>query len=172
MEKKSTIVIILIIVVLAIAGLWVLKRPKNSQAPSLTGQTNQPSNGSNMPQPTVSLPFATKDAPEAKLPDGFIKGFPLETNAKILVNQSAQTAAGLQSTRVFVSQNSLAANYKIYSDYLKKNNWKILTSVDTETFKSISAKSQDNVSVDLSISQNSVTKNIEVNIVFLQSIKK
>ena len=169
MSKKTLVVGLVIIVILVGLGVWSYGRMQKTKAPAAqTTNTQQPAQTQ---ESTPPLPFTVKSTSANKTPDGFVAGFPLEANAKILENSSAQTAAGLQTTRSFVSAKTSDENYKIYSDYLSKNKWKILTTVDTASFKSISATSPDGVKLNLSIALNPSTKNVEVSISFLQPNK-
>lgn len=168
MNKKISAIIILGIVLLALVGLWALKKDKQEKKVTNLSENNTTSEDG----PKNVLPYKEKDVPAESLPEGFVQGFPLEQNSVVLNNSSANTASGLQSSRMFVSKKSLEENYKIYSEYLTKNKWKVLTSVNNSDLKSISAAGPKGERLDLVISKNSVSGQVQVDIVFLQPVKK
>lgn len=166
MSKKIAVLIVIAIVVAAFFGLRALNKSK------MYKPTGQEQNNTQTPVKEVTpLPFTKVETATDKLPEGFVAGFPLEAGAVIISNYSAKTASGLQSSRRFVSQKTLDENYKIYNDYFVKNKWKILTFVDMATIKSISAESPTKIKATISVSTNSATNNVEVDIGFLQPIK-
>jgi hypothetical protein len=166
MSKKIAVIIVLAIVAIALFGLWALNKSKMYK-PGKQEQNNTQTPAEVKPV----LPFTKEETPVEKLPEGFVAGFPLEKDAIVVSNYSAKTASGLQSSRRFVSKKTLDENYKIYNDYFTKNKWTILTSVDTPAFKSISAESPAKITATISVSTNSATNNVEVDIGFLQPIK-
>lgn len=170
MSKKTTIIIVLAIVVLVLLGLKALKKsPVNS--PAVNNQAAQDQNQTKSDQQNVpTIPQVNlSDVPKDKLPEGFVASFPLESGAEILNNYTSKSDAGLQSTRRFVSKKTLDANFKLYSDYLKQNHWTINGSTDSGTIRSISAASPDGISVNITIAQNTLTKQNEVEITFFRS---
>ncbi|MBL8030206.1 MAG: hypothetical protein JNN11_03085 [Candidatus Doudnabacteria bacterium] len=168
MNKKVSVIVVLSLVALAVLGLWAMKKDSKTQTEQPSQQTAQ----TNEEGPKNVLPFKETDVPAQTLPEGFVVGFPLEANAVVLNNTSANTAVGLQSSRMFVSKKSVEENYKIYSDYLTKNKWKVLASVNDTSLKSISAESPKRERLDLAISKNSVSGQVQVDIVFTQPVKK
>lgn len=101
-----------------------------------------------------------------QLPDRFPANFPLEKNVPINANYTAQAEGAFQSTRQFISNKSLAENYKLYSDYLKKDGWKIEATLDEATVKSIFA-TKGRASVTVTMSQNTTTRESTVDISFV-----
>ncbi len=93
-----------------------------------------------------------------KLPDQFPTTVPIESGAEITQNYNASTPDGrFQSTRAFVTTKSLADNLKTYQDYLKSNGWKVLATIDEETYKMILG-TKDQSQLQVSISENTISK--------------
>ncbi len=101
-----------------------------------------------------------------QLPDRFPANFPLEKNVPINANYTAQAEGAFQSTRQFISKKTLAENYKLYSDYLKKDGWKIEATLDQEMVKSIFA-TKGRASVTVTMAQNTTTSESTVDISFV-----
>lgn len=101
-----------------------------------------------------------------KLPEGFLSSVPIEKGAKITQNYNAVSEDGrVQATRTFETKKSLIENFKIYEDYLKNNDWQIDSTVDQTSFKMLFGK-KDGSTLQISMSENSLTKIRSVNISF------
>lgn len=168
MSKKTTIIIVLAIVVLALLGLRALKSQKSPAGNNQVTQDKSQIKPDQQNAPTIPR-VSLSDVPKDKLPEGFVAGFPLESGAEVLNNYTSKSDAGLQSTRRFVSKKTLDANFKLYSDYLKQNKWTINGSTDSGTVRSIAAVSPDGISVNITIAQNILSKQNEVEITFFRS---
>lgn len=118
---------------------------------------------------TVDKPVVTKqDVPVTETPNRFPQDVPIETGAKITQNYNATAADGrYQATRTFETARTLDANFKLYSDYLKANGWKVEANVDTETYKMLLG-SNGNAQLQISINENSVTKAKTVDISYTE----
>ena len=113
--------------------------------------------------------FVKSDVESYKLPNGFPIDMPLEENARILQNYVVSTPDGRsQSTRSFETQKSLAENYKLYSDYMKKNNWEINVKVDQANLKVLSGSSAG-LELKIDITQSSVSSPRVVTISLISS---
>lgn len=114
--KKIGLVIIIIVALLVIFWLTKIKINTGQPSPSPTS-TNKIQN------------FGT-----GQVPRSFPTQIPIETGAKIINSYNATSPDGrLQATQVFESSKSVSANFKLYNDYLVKNNWKILAQDSTKT---------------------------------------
>lgn len=139
-------IIVLCIIVLAFAALiWVYSQTERKQS----GLAN------NAPAPVIS---EKKNIPTKEVPDKFPKDIPIEEGAKITQNYNATAADGrYQATRAFETSKTLDANYKIYSDYMKNNGWKIESNVNEATFKTLLGTNGD-AKLQVNMNENSVTK--------------
>ncbi len=102
-----------------------------------------------------ALEVNKKDLPKENLPGIFPQDIPIESGAGITQNFTVNTPDGrTQFTRGFITKKTLAENYKIYSDYLNKNSWKITASIDQPAIKVLSATNGTN-SIKIDITENS-----------------
>jgi len=100
-----------------------------------------------------------------KLPESFPSDIPIEKKTKVLENYSATTTGnGFQTTRRFVSKKTIQENFNLYEKYLKSNNWAIVSTIDEEKVKAITATKSDNQQMYITISQNSITGDVVVDI--------
>jgi hypothetical protein len=100
------------------------------------------------------------------VPTEFPAGLPLEAGAPVTQNFTAEGENGLQqSTREFVTERSLAQNFEIYSDFFKRDGWKIQNTTDTEYVKSISAIKGD-LQAQVLVNDNTIShvKTVTINI--------
>lgn len=99
-----------------------------------------------------------KDVPTNEVPDKFPKDIPVEADAKITQNYNATSVDGtFQATRVFETKKTLDANFKIYQDYLKNNNWKIESTVNQPEYKMLYASSGAST-IQIAMNDNKVAK--------------
>ena len=122
MSKTSSVIIVVGIVVLAVLGLWVLSGGQKGKMSD--SKTNSAANSQNQQAPQIQEVKVT-DVKKEQVPSDYFKGFPMETGAEVLTNNTSASAEGTQSTRKFVSKKTLADNYKLYTNYLKTNGWTI-----------------------------------------------
>lgn len=103
-----------------------------------------------------------------KLPSKMPANIPQETGAQVTDNFTAVNDEGLyQATREFETSKSLAENLTLYTNYLKNNDWDILSTIDKPTLKSVvGSRGADRLQV--TITENSSTKIKTVTISFSQ----
>lgn len=119
------------------------------------------------PKPTPA--FTKTDLPENSLPDDMPRNLPFEEGAVVLQNYSVTTTdSRKQSTRSYLSKKSLAQNYKIYSDYLKANQWKVVASLDQPKLKILSA-TQAGIDLKIDITEDSETAKVQVTVSLIQA---
>lgn len=117
--------------------------------------------------PVEEKPEVTISPVEAQnLPEKFPANFPLEKDVPINANYNAEASGSFQSTRQFISKKTLAENYKLYTDYLKKDGWTITATLDTEDVKSIFAQ-KGRVSITITMNKNSMSGENTVDISFV-----
>ena len=118
---------------------------------------------------TKSSQITKKSISVEKVPENFPAGLPLETGAKVTQNYTATTATGgVQATREFETKKTLDENYKLYQDYLKKNDWQFSGGTNQPDLKVISADKGD-LHITITINNNTVTKVKTVEITVTQS---
>jgi preprotein translocase subunit SecB len=143
------------LLVAIIAALATYKYYKPSSAPA--GLTQEQQDEANK-QTANHSDVVKKDVDVAKLPDRFPSDIPLEADAKVDQNFTAQTQNGqYQATRVFQTTKTLDENYKIYSAYLKSAGWTTIANVDQDKLKVLGAKKGD-AFLQININENSVNK--------------
>ncbi len=100
----------------------------------------------------------------AKLPDRFPSSLPLEPGAMIIQNYNATAANGMyQATRAFVTSKTLAENFRVYGDYLKKDGWTMVNTVNQENFKVLSAaKGKESLQVTMNEYSSNHRKTVEI----------
>ncbi len=103
-----------------------------------------------------------------KLPSKMPANIPQEAGAQVTDNFTAVNDEGLyQATREFETSKSLAENLTLYTNYLKNNDWDILSTIDKSTLKSVvGSRGADRLQVN--ITENSSTKIKTVTISFSQ----
>ncbi len=78
------------------------------------------------------------DVEISKLPEKFPSNIPLEEGAEVIQNYNSETPEGqFQATRQFETKKSLAENYALYTDFMKKNGWEIKATTDDPTYKMV-----------------------------------
>lgn len=151
-------IIVLVVIVLLLSGFiafnhWQKKRLINK------GNSTQ-----------KELNVVKKDLAFNKNPEQFPTNIPIEEGAEITQNYNATTADGrLQATRAFITNKSLADNLKIYQDYFKTNDWKVIATVDQDVYKMILG-SKDNTQIQVSVNENSISKVKTVDISMTKSL--
>lgn len=164
MKDSKIKMLVIVLIVLAVAALgfkaWWGNRSwtKNGSESANQGQNSQ------APAPKIEKVDATQ------LPSGFPADMPLEKDAKIDQNFNATAEGKTQATRKFVSQKTLKENFDIYKDWLTKNGWTIIATLDVEEVKSIGAQKGAD-SVNISITKDPVSKKAVVDISYLMPIK-
>lgn len=117
--------------------------------------------------PPVEEPKVVVDnVPTEELPQRFPANFPIEKNVPVNANYTAQAEGAFQSTRQFISTKSVAENFKIYNDFLKKDGWTIQAVLDQENIKSIFAQKSERYSVTVTINKSDSTSEVTVDISF------
>jgi hypothetical protein len=162
-NSKIKGLIIVLVVVLAVAlgfKAWWGSRSK----------TKAPAAGNNQQQTQQANAPKVEKVEDSKLPTGFPADFPLEKDAKIDQNFNVTADGKTQATRKFISQKSLKENFDFYKDWLTKNGWTIITTLDIAEIKSIGATKGSN-SVNISISTDPVSKKAAVDISYLTPTK-
>lgn len=103
--------------------------------------------------------------PQTSLPPKFPEGIPIEKNAEILTNLHVTTpSGGFQSTRMFVTQESLDDNFTLYKQYFMSNNWVIASSSNSDPkLKQISAR-KDDLLVQVVLNEVPTRKTVEINV--------
>ncbi len=101
------------------------------------------------------------------LPEFFPAEIPLENGAEITQNYNAEKDGQMQATRKFISKKTLQENFDLYKSWMDKNSWQVVSSIDGEETKNLSAK-KDGSSLSVNISVNSYSKKVTVNITYLK----
>lgn len=103
----------------------------------------------------------------SELPERFPSNIPIETGAQITQNYNSKTPEGqFQATRVFITKQSLAANIKLYTDFLTKEGYEIKSSVDQPTLKMVMG-SKGAQSIQVTVNENTVNKDKTVSISYI-----
>ncbi|MDQ3018340.1 MAG: hypothetical protein M3Q64_00495 [bacterium] len=148
---KKTILLIVIILIIAIIGAYLSAIRQSRQQ---SGARNNGENGQNETRGLVQK----KEVEASQAPEKFPANVPIERDAKITQNYNATTPDGrFQATRVFETNQTLAANLKLYSDFLKNDGWQILATVDQPNFKMVMG-SKGKQHLQIQIDENSVSK--------------
>lgn len=116
MNKKVQIVVFILFTVLAVQTFRYIKKYSVPKTPAI--------------EQTKSLNVTLTEVSKTTVPERFPANFPLEKGADVRSNYTAQTANSFQSSRAFSSKKTVAENYFLYSAFLKKDGWKILSSID------------------------------------------
>lgn len=160
MEKKNSVVILVIIFALAIAGLWTMNKMQKSKNSAL--ETNSTENQVKAPViPKVEI----SEVANNQLPSDLFKGLPMDNSGKVLVNNNSVSDTGTQYTRRYETAKTLDQSFKLYSDFVKKNSWKVVSSNSTDVVKYVEAK-KDGTTMTVNFSQNTLTKKNEVEVIF------
>jgi len=144
MLSKKILGIIAVIIVALLIIVFVSKSQRTA-------------NNSNQNTNTAPV-IAKSEVPTSQLPNKFPGNLPMEAGAEITGNYNATTPDGrFQATRSFVTKQTLAANLKLYSDYLKNNGWTSLAVVDQTTYKMV-VGTKGNQQLQISIDENASSK--------------
>ncbi len=156
-EYAKTILLVVAAVILILI-IFIYNRTNKSIEP----------NQSRLPVPSV----LAGDLAANKLPDNFPKDIPLEKGAKVLQNyQKTSSDGSVQLVREFVTSKTIADNLQTYQDYMDNNGWKRSAGmIDQPKFKSFSA-TKDNVLLQVTIQENTSTRQIIVGIYVTFSTK-
>ncbi len=158
MENKKVTTILIALVVVVVVLFVVVKSLKHTTEPAATGSKQAGS--------STVMQVKTTEVPTTQTPEAFPADIPIEKGAKILQNFNATAENGLfQASRVFETAKSPADNFKIYSDYIQNNGWKLVTSVNQEKLKVLSAQ-KGKGNLQISIGQNVTTKVNSVSITY------
>ena len=105
----------------------------------------------------------------SKVPEKFPTNIPIEPGAKLTQNYNATTPDGqFQATRTFETQEALATNLKLYTEFLTDDGWEIKATTDDPTFKMVLG-TKGKQSLQVSIDENKVTKIKTVSISYTES---
>ena len=161
MQKKVTLIIVLLALAAVIAVLGLnLKNKKNPQTPNQIGKD------------TAGIQKVTDE----RLPQLIPADFPGEQGAEVKENFDYTKDGVRQGTRRYVTSQTIAQNTTAFKKYFQDNGWTKLTISSTTGVTIISAaKVELPVSIMVTLSQNSVTKQNLVDItatnqVFLPAI--
>lgn len=114
-------------------------------------------------QPQLAAPEKT-NVDYSKLPEKFPASIPIESGAKITQNFNASSPDGnFQSTRAFETKETLAANLKLYTEFLKKDGWEIKATIDKPDLKMVFGQ-KDTEGIQVTMNENSITKKKTVSI--------
>lgn len=103
-----------------------------------------------------------------KKPAQFPAEVPVESGARIVSNYNATSPGGrLQATQAFESSRSVAANFKLYNDYLTQNNWKILSEDSSKADLQFLIAQNDKGILNVSIHKGSTATTSIVDLSFL-----
>lgn len=123
-------------------------------------------NAANKAKPAPLVKAQKMDVDFSKTPQKFPADIPLEKNANITQNYNATTPEGVfQATRVFETSKSLADNMTLYTDFLNKNGWKISSTIDKPSLKSIIGK-KGSETLLINITDNAVNHKKTVSITY------
>ncbi len=102
---------------------------------------------------------------DSNLPDKYPTNFPVEEKAQVVQNENVKIDnAGeqiLQGRRQFISEKSLAENLGLYQQYLKDNQWGIISVVDEPESKAVvGRKFMEGMSMSINLSKMSDGKTL------------
>ena len=155
------------VIIIAAAGFltFLLARSQEAVKPTIPNMTE----GETEFNSATQTPNIVKEEVDTKnLPEALPSDLPLEAEAEVKENSvvSSPDKPGVtQYTRKYTSQKSLDENYEIYKDYLQKNGWNILTSIEEDGLRSLIAANADNSKqMFVTISENSLTGEVTVDV--------
>lgn len=154
---KNKVIVLVVVLAVAAGAALLYGNSKKRQVPLPQGEQKQQEEqvGQEEIQP---LKVEKTEVPLNQAPVGFPADIPIEAGAKFLQNYNAMAENGLfQATRVFETAKTLDANFKLYGDYIANNGWTLLTSLNQETLKVLSAKKGEG-NLQITINENSLTK--------------
>lgn len=102
---------------------------------------------------------------ESNLPDKYPTNFPAEDKVQVVQNENVKIDnAGeqiLQGRRQFISEKSLAENLGLYQQYLKDNQWGIISVIDESDIKAVvGRKFSEGMSMSINLSKMSDGKTL------------
>lgn len=104
-----------------------------------------------------------------KLPEKFPTNIPLEKDSRVIQNFNTTTPDGqFQAVRTFETAKSLDENLKLYTDFLKKEGWQIVATVDKPAYKMITGQLGSKF-ISISIDDNKVTEKKSVSISYTEN---
>jgi hypothetical protein len=121
-----TVIAVLIVFTLLIVEAYWLVEQKNKNSSFITPLFQKSSN--------------IKPVPYNVWPGAMPYGLFLEPEAKILQLYTTNKNSEEQITLQYRSERTIAENFTLFKDYLKKNKWEIVNIVNRKEFTSISAK--------------------------------
>jgi len=153
-NKKIVIIIIVVLALVAGVVVWVslVSKDKQKNEPTIANIKTKTD------EQQAPLKVKQNDVAVTELPKEFPSEIPMEKGAVISQNYNATAENGIfQATRVFETSLSLDHNFKIYSDFITKKDWKLVTSLNQDNIKVLSA-SKGKGNLQITMSENSVTK--------------
>ena len=158
--RKKIIILIVVLAVTAGVALWASRGQKSTSKQSQ--KTGQQSEEQQPAPPPLKVTKSEVDA--SKLPSQFPANIPIESGAKITQNYNASAENGLyQATRAFESAKTLDENFKLYSDFVQRDGWKLLTGLNQDKLKVIAAqKDKANLQITMSVNSQSGKNIVEI----------
>ena len=166
MKNKNYILAGLVIVLIIIVLVMARKSGNQTTAPIPSHSTSSTAPVSNVPPPKGQLGIT--NIPAGTLPKGMPTNLPFEKNAKIVENVQIKdpTSGKTQSTRTYISSNSVAADYAAYQQYLKTNGWTIVSSLSQTNVANLNA-SKGSATLDITIAKDA-SGQVTVSVAFIQ----
>ena len=155
MTPKSKLWMGIAAVVIILVLAWLAF--SHSSKPQSGNPAQNPKATSTQPSAIVPLKVTRTDVPPAQAPTGFPTDIPIEKNAQIIQNYNATANGLIQATRTFITKQTLADNFTLYSNYLKNSGRTVTNSLDLSTDKGLAA-TRNNSNLQITISQNTITK--------------
>lgn len=148
-EKKSmaggALAVLIILILLLIVIIVIQKRKLSPQPVPPVVQT---------PQEPQKTDFRTK------LPADFPADIPIEKGVKVEQSYSLNYAGQKQLTFVFQSTKTVKENYILYADFLKKQNWNVLSKYESPKISSL-YDTKENSDINITISESAVTSSVK-----------
>lgn len=151
MRHRNKILVALVILAVLIAIILIGSNKSTKQVVDTNADQNQ-------------LEFSKSNVPSNQIPGIIPTDIPVESNAKVTQNYVSTTKDGLsQSNRVYETSKSLADNYKLYTDYMKKNGWEITSTINDENSKMISGRKQNSLLlVQMTVNKDTTSKTVTI----------
>ncbi len=130
----NTVFKLLVIVAALLALLYValLLSQESKERTSMEEASREQSEGARV---------VAKDISPEILPTGFPVNFPSEANAEITENEIVNVDnQGDQSIRSYNSNQSMTANYTLYLNFLRNNDWDVISQTNENTHKMLLGK--------------------------------
>mgnify|MGYP003395549094 FL=1 len=126
----------------------------------MSGKNNQPSKQAGTDTEQIKTGNLQQDVQYNEIPGDLPKDLPIELSAPVIQNQLLYIKATdeIQSVRIYESEKPLAEISKAYSDYLNKDDWKVLGKTEQPTLVSFLGTGKTVIgTLQISISENSIT---------------